>query len=1055
MTSEGGKYGAGTVFKFNEETDLEIIHSFNFIQGSSPYDNELCEDTNGLIYGTVNGGATNDGLIFRFDPSNNSYITILEFNGEETGSRPEGRLLLADNGKLYGATRNGGSNDDGVLFEINVENLEYKKIIDFSASVSGRYPNGSLIQASDGIIYGTTRSGGGNGGGVIFSYDFDSFQVLDGFYESETGISPDGGLFEASSGKLYGVSYNGGVNNEGALFEYNIEEASLSATYSFEGSNKGSSPSGGVIQGFNDKLYGLTRYGGASDAGILYEFDINSELLIKRVDLFSNSSSLPGTLTLGNDGKLYSFINRGGGRLFEYDIERNQYIELNDLDDVNTRYGDYMSKGSNLMMSSSGDLYGMTNDGGFVNKGMLFAYNLEEDLIVEKFSFGAPDHMGGHPYGSLTQNSEGRIFGLTRNGGIDNAGVIFEYSLFENKYNKITDIGKNKNGYWPESGLTQANNRRLYGIGSVGGCGSEGIGAILELNPSTNKISILHEFKNDLDNGRVGKGDLIEVNNNLYGFTIYGGAFDMGVFFEYNIESKDFLIIKSFDGAVNGKFPNGSLLYSSEGKLYGTTQEGGYYNDGILFEYDIELGLFLKLKDFDVTESGRNPTGYLLEYPEGTLLGLSTNGGKGFFGSLFEYDIESAELRGIYDFTTSDGSFPKGGLYEFNGQLYGLTSEGGSEDLGVIFSFDYADKKYTKKYDFDNDTGFKPINTSLTGIWYKEKQDISLVIEDQIYGNPSFELSAITNNENEVEYFSSNNDLLSIEGNLGTINQAGTVTVSAVQHENDQYFEGFSEKEISIKKTPLLVQVRDAQRHYGETNDNFILDYTGFKYDDNEDSLQKKPVFITDATLTSNVGEYEIYANMILDQNYEIELREGLMTIIKANMMAYVDDQTITEGDQIPDFEIKYEGFLNDDDVMDLDNPPSANTTADESSRAGEYDIILSSGSDNNYSISVENGKLIIEGVKGEENEDEEDVILDIINYSESHENIYPNPVVDRFQFTDSTIEEALLFSLNGKRIKALVSKNKEFNVSELAPGTYIIVAKGLTQNHISRLIKK
>jgi len=124
----------------------------------------------GNLYGlSIRGGTYNDGLIYRFHPDTHVFDTLYNFNSL-TGKEPSGRLLQINN-KLYGATNTGGANNDGVIFCFDLSTLTYTDLHDFDL-IHGANPDfGSLIIGSDGKLYGTTPNGGTNNYGVIFSYD--------------------------------------------------------------------------------------------------------------------------------------------------------------------------------------------------------------------------------------------------------------------------------------------------------------------------------------------------------------------------------------------------------------------------------------------------------------------------------------------------------------------------------------------------------------------------------------------------------------------------------------------------------------------------------------------------------------------------------------------------------------------------------------------------------------------------------------------------------------------------------------------------------------------
>jgi uncharacterized repeat protein (TIGR03803 family) len=94
-------------------------------RGFTPFGN-LIEATDGLLYGMAfGGGTTGYGTIFSFDPSNNDYVVIHNFNGTD-GSAPFASLIQGDDGLLYGCTSQGGANNDGIIFSIDGRNSIYK-----------------------------------------------------------------------------------------------------------------------------------------------------------------------------------------------------------------------------------------------------------------------------------------------------------------------------------------------------------------------------------------------------------------------------------------------------------------------------------------------------------------------------------------------------------------------------------------------------------------------------------------------------------------------------------------------------------------------------------------------------------------------------------------------------------------------------------------------------------------------------------------------------------------------------------------------------------------
>src|SRR5579862_1115921 len=94
-------------------------------------------------------------------------------------------------------------------------------LVTFGATANpGQAPNGTLIQATDGYLYGTTNAGGSNSVGSVFKLDSaGNVTVLHSFSKlNNDGQSPYGTLIQASDGNLYGTTYSGGAYGQGTVF---------------------------------------------------------------------------------------------------------------------------------------------------------------------------------------------------------------------------------------------------------------------------------------------------------------------------------------------------------------------------------------------------------------------------------------------------------------------------------------------------------------------------------------------------------------------------------------------------------------------------------------------------------------------------------------------------------------------------------------------------------------------------------------------------------------------------------------------------------------------
>jgi len=225
-TQQGGANGAGTVFKVSSTGALTTLYSFcaqtDCTDGDAPYAG-LAQGGDGNFYGTTQGGGANDsGTVFKIT-SAGALTTLYSFCTQalcSDGSSPLGGLIQGANGDLYGTTQGGGANGSyGTVFQITKAGA-LTTLYSFCAQsgcTDGESPLATLTQATDGNFYGTTSEGGGsnaciNGCGTLFKVTaagqlttLHSFAVADGY-------DPSGGLMQATNGILYGTTYGGGTD---------------------------------------------------------------------------------------------------------------------------------------------------------------------------------------------------------------------------------------------------------------------------------------------------------------------------------------------------------------------------------------------------------------------------------------------------------------------------------------------------------------------------------------------------------------------------------------------------------------------------------------------------------------------------------------------------------------------------------------------------------------------------------------------------------------------------------------------------------------------------
>ncbi len=658
MTSLGGLNSKGVLFEYDPQnnTYIKLLDFNGLANGSIPY-GSLMQASNGKLYGmTSYGGTNNFGTLFEYNISTNILLKKADFIGVNNGNRPTGALTESSTGKLYGLTSLGGANNLGVLFEFDTVTAIITKKVDFSGTPNGSSPQGSMISATNGKMYGLTRSGGVNNQGILFEYDatLNNFVKKFDFLSANFGDSPFGSLFQASNGLLYGVTSGGGISNSGTIFSFDVTTSILLKKFDFNGTSNGSVPYGTFIEGSPGNLYCTTRQAGSFNLGVLFEYNIFSNIVTKKYDFNGNDGQYPqGGFAKANSGKLYALAYQGGaindGVLFEYDYLANTYTNKANF---NTSINGVWPTGQ-LMMASNGKLYSFGTDGGIFENGVLYEYDVNTGIYTKKYDFSNTTS-GENPVGKLVETISGKLYGMTFGGGLNNKGVLFEYDYITNVYTKKLDFG-GLNGEEPYNSLLKASNGKLYGMTYSGGL--NGAGVIFEYDFNTN----VYTKKIDLASAASGynpRGSLIEpVVGKLYGLTYSGGNFGGGAIFEYDFTTNVYTKKGDFNVFTTGDRPWGSLAKAANGKLYGTCETHAVAN-GTLFEYDLTTSALIKKVDFNGFSNGDSPKGSLTAATNGKLYGTTIQGGVNNFGVLFEYLPGATSVTKKIDFNIINGKYP-------------------------------------------------------------------------------------------------------------------------------------------------------------------------------------------------------------------------------------------------------------------------------------------------------------------------------------------------------------------------------------------------------------
>ncbi len=174
MTSAGGAYGYGTIFQLTRsgsgwtETILQNFQDGD--DGAVPYGG-LIADKLGNFYGAATeGGAGGGGTIFELTPANGSWTFNVIYSNPGWGISGSFRNVALDaSGNLYGTTHCDGAYNSGTVYKLTPASgsWTYTSLYVFQGGTDGLY-SFSNPALEPGHVYGTTKQGGANGNGVVW-----------------------------------------------------------------------------------------------------------------------------------------------------------------------------------------------------------------------------------------------------------------------------------------------------------------------------------------------------------------------------------------------------------------------------------------------------------------------------------------------------------------------------------------------------------------------------------------------------------------------------------------------------------------------------------------------------------------------------------------------------------------------------------------------------------------------------------------------------------------------------------------------------------------------
>jgi uncharacterized repeat protein (TIGR03803 family) len=361
-----------------------------------------------------------------------------------------------------------------------------------------------------------------------------------------------------------------------------------------------------------------------------------------------------------------------------------------------------------VVMDAAGNLYGTAPERGPQGAGAAFQLSPDgsgawsESLL---YSFGISSVNGAFPSSGVLLDAPGNLYGVTYQGGDSNVGTVYELSPDGSGGFTETVLysfkNDNQDGAIPYGNLTMDSAGNLFGTTSAGGTSFSGTVYELKHQSTGWQETVLYSFKHDgLDAHSPVTGLTFDAAGNLYGVTSTGGANTGGTVYQLAPQpSGEWIerVIHNFNATgTTGTNPVGRLTVDSAGNLYGTTYWGGLHSGGTFFEMKRKGGAWMERELYSFSNDGIDgihPHGGLVFDASGNLYGTTFEGGAAGKGTLFRL---SPHKNGIWTETVlhnfrpngTDGTLPDSDLImDAAGNLYGTTSLGGTSHGGTVFEF--------------------------------------------------------------------------------------------------------------------------------------------------------------------------------------------------------------------------------------------------------------------------------------------------------------------------------------------------------------------------------
>jgi len=679
--------GEGTIFKLTPSGDLSTLHSFACSSDGCEAAG-VVQGIDGHLYGAANrGGSTGGGTIFRVTLAG-AFTVLHSFDCAADGCNPNGGLIQTTDGAFYGTTSldGGGLNHQGTVFKITPEGA-FSPLHAFDCDI-GCLPHAGLVHATDGNLYGVTEAGGPLGGGNLFRVTLTgAFTSLHSFQCNGEGTCDVAtSLIQASDGNLYGTATL-------TIFRATLAGAVMTL-HSFNGDTEGFLPLP-LVEARDGNFYGMTTVRGGVTGAAAFRMTRTGSVTVLHAFACSGSVGCTpvGAFVQAEDGALYAasdFGPSGNGTISKMTLSGT--ITVVRILGCGT---DGCLPFAGLLQTRDGDFYGTTASGGTRLGGTIFKkFDAGGALIpLRSFDCGSStclpleDNPLAAPGMTLIQGSDGNLYGTTQSGGAFGGGMVFSMTPAD-VFRTMHSFDCRVEGCKPQAGLVQGTDGNFYGTTIARSLvpGSLDFNGTVFMITAAGALVTLHSFDCSAPDGEGGclpMGSLVQgADGAFYGTTASGGTANNGTVFRIT-SAGVMTILHSFDCFIDGCDPRGGLVRATDGNFYGTTSFGGSTINGTVFKIT-PAGVLTTLHFFDCGPDCF-AAGALLQGSDGNLYGTTAGFGPPA-SSLFRVTLEGA-FTTLHSFACdTDGCEPTGRLVQgTDGNLYGTASTSCPEGGGTLF----------------------------------------------------------------------------------------------------------------------------------------------------------------------------------------------------------------------------------------------------------------------------------------------------------------------------------------------------------------------------------